>query len=154
LRRLVGIVAHESGLYANLTLRENLTFAARMSRMDDPRRAVDHWLDATGLAPHAEEVPTRLSRGMRQRLAVARALIHDPPILLLDEPFTSLDAAGAEWLLALLAGLRDRGRTICFVAHDDARIQRLAQRVLELRQGKVYDVTATHDERRCPARAA
>ncbi len=154
LRRLIGLVAHESGLYANLTLDENLAFAARMGRMDDPRRAVNHWLGATGLTPYADALPARLSRGMRQRLAIARALIHDPPILLLDEPFTSLDAAGAEWLSAPLANLRDRGRTICFVAHDEARIQRLAQRVLELRQGKVYDVTATHDERRRLARAA
>ena len=96
-----------------------------------------------GLAPHADALPARLSRGMRQRLAVARALIHDPPLLLLDEPFTSLDAAGAEWLLTLLTDLRDRGRTICFVTHEQEKIRCLAQRVLELREGKVYDVTAT-----------
>ena len=73
---------------------------------------------------------------MRQRLAVARALIHDPPLLLLDEPFTSLDAAGAEWLSTLLADLRDRGRTICFVTHEQEQIRRLAHRVLELRRAR------------------
>lgn len=151
-RRLIGLVAHESGLYPHLTLRENLAFAARMSRVDEPGRVVDDWLKTTGLGPYADALPTRLSRGMRQRLAVARALIHDPPILLLDEPFTGLDAAGAEWLLALLADLRGRGWTICFVAHDEEKIGRLAQRVLELHQGKIYDVTATRDER--PARRA
>ena len=155
LHRRIGMVAHESGLYSHLTLRENLLLAARMSGVDNPRRRADHWLDMTGLAPHADALPTRLSRGMRQRLAVARALIHDPPLLLLDEPFTSLDAAGAEWLCTLLADLRDRGRTICFVTHEQEKIRRLAHRVLELREGKVYDVTATPGRTSPPsARAA
>ena len=155
LRRWIGMVAHESGLYSHLTLRENLVFAARMGGIGSPRHRADRWLEMAGLAPHADVLPTRLSRGMRQRLAVARALIHDPPLLLLDEPFAGLDAAGAEWLLTLLADLRDRGHTICFVTHEQEKIRRLAQRVLELRGGKVYDVTATQDEhRRLQNRAA
>ena len=123
LRRRIGMVAHESGLYSHLTLRENLMFAARMGGIDDARRLADQWLDMAGLAPHANVLPTRLSRGMRQRLAVARALIHNPPLLLLDEPFTALDAAGAEWLLTLLADLHDRGHTICFVTHEQQKIR-------------------------------
>jgi heme ABC exporter ATP-binding subunit CcmA len=154
LRRWIAMVAHESGLYSHLTLRENLMFAARMSAMPMASRHADRWLDMAGLASHADVLPTRLSRGMRQRLAVARALIHEPAILLLDEPFTSLDAAGAEWLLTLLADLRDGGRAICFVAHDQKMIRRLAQRTLELRGGKVYDVTAAEGENRLVARAA
>ena len=124
LHRRIGMVAHESGLYSHLTLRENLVFAAQMSGIDDPRRCADQWLE-TGrhLAPHADVLPTRLSRGMRQRLAVARALIHNPPLLLFDEPFTGLDAAGAEWLLTLLADLHDRGHTICFVTHEQEKIR-------------------------------
>jgi heme exporter protein A len=143
LRRWIGMVAHESGLYSNLTLQENLAFAARMCRLDDPRRSVDRWLAWTGLAPHAAVLPTQLSRGMRQRLAIARALLHDPPLLLLDEPFTALDASGAEWLLTLFARLRDRNRTICFVTHQQEMIRRLATRVLELRDGNLRDATAT-----------
>jgi ABC-type multidrug transport system ATPase subunit len=145
LHRSIGMVAHESGLYAHLSLRENLLLAARLNGVDNSRRRADHWLDITGLSPHADALPTRLSRGMRQRLALARALIHDPPLLLLDEPFTCLDASGAEWLATLLIELRDRGRTICFVSHEQEEIRRLAHRVIELREGKVYDVTATHE---------
>jgi ABC-type multidrug transport system ATPase subunit len=154
LRRLIGIVAHESGLYSHLTLRENLVFAARMGGVSNIRNRVERWLDVAGLAPLADVVPTQLSRGMRQRLAVARALIHDPALLLLDEPFTSLDTEGAEWLVALLADLRDEGRTICFVTHEQEKIRRLAQRVLQLRDGKVYDVPMVEVEPHPAARAA
>ena len=148
LHRRIGLLAHENGLYSHLTLRENLVFAARMGGIGSPRHHADRWLDMAGLTPHADLLPTRLSRGMRQRLAVARALIHNPPLLLLDEPFTALDAAGAEWLLGLLIDLRDRGHTICFVTHEQEKIRRLAQRVVELREGKLYDITATEDEYR------
>jgi ABC-type multidrug transport system ATPase subunit len=154
LRRWVGMVAHESGLYSHLTLRENLVFAARMTGIGSPGQRADQWLELSRLAPHAHLLPTRLSRGMRQRLAIARALIHDPPLLLLDEPFASLDAAGTQWLLALLADLHDRGRTICFVTHEQEKVRHLARRVLELREGKVYDMTAAQGERRPLARAA
>jgi heme ABC exporter ATP-binding subunit CcmA len=139
-RRWIGLVGHETGLYAHLTLRENLAFAARMSGTDHPRRRSEQWLDATGLLPYAETLPARLSRGMRQRLAIARALIHDPPLLLFDEPFVHLDTPGTEWLMTLLTELRRRGRTLCFVTHQPKIVRRMATRVLELRAGKVCDV--------------
>jgi heme ABC exporter ATP-binding subunit CcmA len=154
LHHRIGLLAHDSGFYSHLTLRENLLFAARMGGIGGPRHHADRWLDMAGLTPHADVLPTRISRGMRQRLAVARALIHNPPLLLLDEPFTALDAAGAEWLLRLLIDLRDRGHTICFVTHEQEKIRRLAQRVVELRGGRVYDVAAADDERRFLKRAA
>jgi heme ABC exporter ATP-binding subunit CcmA len=154
LHRSIGMVTHETGLYAHLTLRENLLFAGRMSGLDAVPQLADQWLEATGLTPHANALPARLSRGMKQRLAVARALIHNPPLLLLDEPFTSLDAAGVEWLLVLLAGLHIQGRTICFVTHEQQKIDRLAQRVLELREGRIYEVAAMQGEPRAQRRAA
>ncbi len=92
------------------------------------------------LLPHADCLPARLSRGMRQRLDIARSLVHDPPLLLLDEPFTHLDAAGRQWLLGLLLELRARGHTLCFVTHEQEQLPLLATRVLELRGGKVFDV--------------
>ncbi len=154
LHRWIGMMGHQTGLYSHLTLRENLTLAARMTGVDDPKDRAEKWLDTIGLAPHASSPAAQLSRGMRQRAAVARALIHDPPLLLLDEPFTGLDVPSADWLLELLAERRDRGQTICFVTHDQNEIQRLAHRVLELHDGKVRDVTATHHENRRAHRAA
>ncbi len=141
LRRQIGMAPHEGGLYSHLTLRENLIFAARMGGIDGAPHLADRWLDMTGLTPRANVLPTKLSRGMRQRLTVARALIHEPPLLLLDEPFAALDAAGGEWLLALLADMHERGHTICLVTHERQKTHRLIQRVLELRDGHVYDMT-------------
>jgi heme ABC exporter ATP-binding subunit CcmA len=154
LHRRIGMVAHETGLYSHLTLRENLMFAAKMGGIDGASRLAERWLDTIGLTPHANALPMWLSRGMRQRLAVARALIHDPPLLLLDEPFTALDAAGVAWLLALLAELHERGHTICFVTHERQKIDRLAQRVLELRDGRVHDITTVQSDSFPQKRAA
>jgi heme exporter protein A len=136
-RRLIGMVAHESRLYPHLTLRENLVFAARMYDLPKSLQRADELLADIGLRPHADRMPTELSRGMRQRLVVARAVVHDPPILLLDEPFTGLDAEGTNWLLRLLMNHRARGKTLCFALHDEERMQALADRVLELRRGRV-----------------
>jgi heme exporter protein A len=140
-RRLLGLVAHDSLLYPYLTLYENLLFAARMCDVAEPRQRAEALLDGTGLRPHGHRLPAAVSRGMRQRVSIARALVHRPRILLLDEPFAGLDAEGVEWLVELLAGLGQAGRTVCFTAHDDAIIARLADRVLEVRSGRVYEVT-------------
>jgi len=136
-RRLIGMVAHENRLYPHLTLRENLVFAARMCDVARPHQRADALLEAMSLAAHAERLPPLLSKGMRQRLSLARALIHDPPILLLDEPFEGLDADAEMWLLSLLKGLRQEMRTLCFVLHDEAKTRLLADRVLQLEQGRV-----------------
>ena len=136
-RRLIGMVAHESRLYPHLTLRENLVFAARMYDVPNPMQRADEMLTDIGLRPHAERMPTELSRGMRQRLVVARAVIHDPPVLLLDEPFTGLDAEGTDWLMRLLVDYRARRKTLCFALHDEEKMQALADRILALRLGRV-----------------
>jgi heme ABC exporter ATP-binding subunit CcmA len=142
-RRLIGMVAHENRLYPHLTLRENLVFAARMCDVPRPRERADALLEAVSLAAHAERMPPVLSKGMRQRLSLARALIHEPPVLLLDEPFEGLDADAEAWLLGLLQGLRREGRTLCFVLHDEGKTRLLADRVLRLEQGRINHVAAT-----------
>jgi heme ABC exporter ATP-binding subunit CcmA len=141
-RRLLGMVAHESFLYPHLTVRENLVFAARMCGLPDPLGQADRWLDSVGLRPHAHRPSAQLSKGMRQRLAVVRALVHDPPILLLDEPFSALDAAGSQWLLGLLLELRGRGRTVCFTTHDPQKARLLSDRVFCLQSGGLLELAA------------
>jgi heme ABC exporter ATP-binding subunit CcmA len=139
-RRLIGMVAHENRLYPQLTLHENLVFAARMCDIAQPRQRADALLETVGLFAHRDRTPQTLSKGMRQRLSLARALIHDPPILLLDEPFDGLDAEAEGWLTGLLSELREQGRTLCFVLHDEAKTRQLAHRVLHLQQGRLRQV--------------
>jgi len=141
-RRLVGMVAHENRLYPQLTLRENLVFAARMCDVAHPRDRAESLLETVGLLPHGDRMPPLLSKGMRQRLSLARALIHNPPILLLDEPFEGLDADADYRLNGLLQELRQQHRTLCFVLHDEAKTRRLADRVLHLCQGRLRQVAA------------
>lgn len=138
-RRLVGMVSHQSHLYPHLTLRENLLFAARMSGVRDPIGRADRLLSGAGLRQAAACRPTEVSRGMRQRASVARALVHEPHIVLLDEPFTALDAEGTEWLVRLLEELQDCGRAICLASHDEHGIALLASRVLRLPSGRLCE---------------
>lgn len=136
-RRLLGMVAHENCLYPHLTSHENLVFAARMAGVSSPRTAADLLLQSSGLQTAAGRRCEQLSKGMRQRLAVLRAIVHGPKLLLLDEPFSNLDVEGAAWLLELLADLRRRGTTLCFTAHDERIVQRLADRVVVLSAGRL-----------------
>lgn len=136
-RRLMGMVTHESRLYPHLTLRENLMFAARMYGVSDPRREADRMLDCVSLLLHADRLPAQVSKGMRHRVAVARALLHSPRVLLLDEPFSSLDAEGCRWLAQTMSELRSAGRTICFATHDPSKAGQLADAAFELRSGRL-----------------
>ena len=144
-RRLVGVLGHESFLYSNLTLRENLIFAARMCDVSEPLRRVAGWLALARLQPYADRLTGQLSRGMRQRLAVLRALVHEPPILILDEPSSALDTEGSEWLLRLVGSLRDQGRAICFTTHEADLVRNLADRAFLLRSGRLHGWKAGQD---------
>jgi heme ABC exporter ATP-binding subunit CcmA len=134
-RSMVGFVSHQSLLYDDLTLEENLAFAARLHRVASPRRAAATVLASAGLAERTGDLPRNLSRGLLQRAAVARALLHSPRILLLDEPFTGLDTVGSEWLRAeLRSRLADR-LGIVMVTHQLPEIWDLAARVAVLMNG-------------------
>jgi ABC-type multidrug transport system ATPase subunit len=136
-RRLIGMVAHESHLYRHLTLCENLVLAARLQSLDEPAQRAARWLDAAGLKRFADRLPEEVSQGMRLRTSLARALLHDPPILLLDEPFSGLDPAGKEWLGQTLLERRIQGQTTCLVSHEHPTTDRLVSRTLELRAGRL-----------------
>ena len=127
-------------------MKENLVFAARMYRVNKPVFHVDVLLDSWGLT-EGDRLPTRLSQGMRQRYAIARALIHDPPVVLLDEPFVGLDQPGRHWLTHILHILRARDRAILFTSHELSLVQH-ADRVMELREGVIHERTASIDNGR------
>jgi heme exporter protein A len=129
----VGYLGHEPALYRSLTARENLRFAARLHGVDDDR--VEELLDAVGLARRGDDRIDEFSRGMRQRIAAARAVIHDPPLLLLDEPWSAVDP-GAVALLEPLVG-SGSARTRILVTHDVARGIAEADIVIGLLAGRV-----------------
>ena len=136
-RRPIGLVSHQSLLYDDLTLTENLSFAARLYGLARPRDAARQALADVALAGHADATPRQLSRGMLQRASIARALIHEPSLLLLDEPFTGLDAGAAERLRGLLATRASAGRALVIVTHQLAEAWDLASRVAVLAGGRL-----------------
>jgi heme ABC exporter ATP-binding subunit CcmA len=135
-RRAIGLLTHQSLLYDDLTLRENLVLAARLYELDQPRQVAEAALDATGLGERGSELPRRLSRGLLQRAALARAMLHSPSILLLDEPFTGLDAAAAERLRTDLRARLERGASIVVVTHQPAEVWDFSSRVAVLWEGR------------------
>ena len=135
-RRAIGFVSHQSLLYDDLSLAQNLTFTARLYALPRPAEAARAALESAGLASRADDSPRRLSRGLTQRAAIARALLHDPRVLLLDEPFTALDAAATERLRAELAGRLAAGLGMVVVTHRLGEVWGLATRVAVLAEGR------------------
>ncbi len=117
-RRGIGLLSHQSQLYDDLSARENLEFAARLYGVPDPGGAARVRLAAVGLSDRGSDPVRSLSRGMVQRVALARALLQRPRLLLLDEPFSGLDAQSSEQTLALLTAERSQGRALVLVTHD------------------------------------
>jgi heme exporter protein A len=136
-RRAVGFLSHRTFLYDDLTARENLVFYARLYGLPRPASVAEQWLRDVGLASRAEDPVRTFSRGMQQRLAIARALLHDPPLAVLDEPFTGLDPDGSALLSRLLSDRRRAGRSFLLVTHDLAQGLLLADRWLLLARGRV-----------------
>jgi heme exporter protein A len=140
-RGRIGLLGHEPLLYRELTPRENLRFHARLHNVDSTR--VDELLAAVALTDRAEEPLTSLSRGMAQRAANARATLHDPELLLLDEPYANLDPAAIELVAPLIGRARGRTRVIC--SHDPTGGLAEADLVLGLRAGRPSLLRASAD---------
>jgi heme exporter protein A len=137
-RRALGYVGHEPGLYLELDARSNLMLFASLYELDRPAERAAELLARVGLADASAEAPVRtFSRGMQQRLALARALLHAPSILLFDEPSSALDPAGADWLGEELRRERAAGRIVVLVTHDLEAAGNLADHVVILRRGRV-----------------
>jgi heme exporter protein A len=139
-RRAVGLLSHQSMLYGEVTLRENLELTATLYDLRDPRRQALAALAEQGLEDRVDSRPRQLSRGLLQRAALARALLHQPSLLLLDEPFTGLDTPASQRLDAQLRRLTATGTTLVIVTHHAAEAWEMATRVGVLRHGRwVYD---------------
>ncbi len=148
LRAQIGVLAHSSLVYGELTAVENLEFFARLYNLGDASERAQALLDDVGLNEKARTRPARTySRGMTQRLSLARALLHDPQILLLDEPFTGLDRQGAAALAKTLANVRDDKRIVLVVTHDLESLSGVTDHVVVLRRGKlVHEQMSESDE--------
>lgn len=136
-RAKVGYIGHASHLYPDLTARENLIFAAKLHGVSDPAGRATQSLAEEGLERAADRPIRAFSRGMAQRLAIARGLIHEPEIVLLDEPFTGLDRRSSERLGHRIGRLRQIRCTLVLVSHDVALAARLADAAIVLAGGSV-----------------
>ncbi|MDO8836261.1 MAG: ATP-binding cassette domain-containing protein [Vicinamibacterales bacterium] len=140
LRARLGLLGHDLYLYPELTARENLAFFARLYALADVPGAVDRALDHAFLSERADDLVSGYSRGMRQRLALERALLHTPRLLLLDEPFTGLDDASGQALVRRLAGLKASGTIVVLATHDLDLADGLLDRAVVLRDGRMLAI--------------
>ena len=153
-RRLVGFVGHQTMLYNDLTCRENLQFYARLYGLNSPQHRIGTTLDRVGLLNRADRRVRTLSHGMQKRLSVARAILHEPAILLMDEPESGLDAASVATLGALLQDWVESGKTVLLTTHNERIGLDWSNRVVALAAGRVAFDSPTNATTAAAIRAA
>jgi heme exporter protein A len=136
-RRSLGVLSHQPLLYADLSAEDNLLFFGRLYCLPHLGERITEVLDLVGLLARRKDLVRSFSRGMQQRLAIGRAVLHDPKILLLDEPYTGLDQDACEMLDSILREVATQGRTILMTSHDLARTAELASRFDVLSRGRI-----------------
>ena len=136
-RAQVGFISHQSMLYGPLTVRENVELAARLYGVAEPSAAATQALGEMRVLDRAESPVRSLSRGLQQRVSIARAMVHRPRVLLLDEPYTGLDALGAATLTAMLTRLRGDGATLVLVTHNITEGLDVATQAAVMHRGRV-----------------
>ncbi len=134
-RAQVGVLMDQSFLYGDLTARENLLYYASLFHLPNRVQTVDEWLARVHLHRDRNEMVRTFSKGMRQRLAIARCLLHNPKILLLDEPFDGLDIRHQELVADWIKDFKDDNRGVVFVSHDQTIVEKLATRSLFISRG-------------------
>lgn len=137
----IGVLSHQSLLYGDLTAEQNLRFFGRMYGVVYLDERIAKILDTVGLNARSRDLVRTFSRGMQQRLAIGRAVLHDPELLLLDEPYTGLDQDAASMLDTILQTVTAQGRTVVMTSHDLARISDLASRYDVLSRGVIVAST-------------
>lgn len=137
-RRLLGLV-FEGGLYERLSARENIRYFGRLHGLEGSRleERVEAVLAALAMTEYADRRTGKLSKGMRQKVVIARALVHDPPILLMDEPTAGLDITAARQVYAFIEQARRQGKTVVFSSHNMAEVERLCDRVAVMHRGRI-----------------
>ncbi len=146
-RSMIALLSTEPGVYGDLTAFENLQFAARMLGIGTDPLVLRRALDRVGLGREEHELARNMSSGMQRRLSIARLLLRQPQVLFLDEPYNSLDTAGAGLVNELIRETRDRGGTVVLVAHDIQRADGLPDRTLTMEDGVLIGDSAAvaHD---------
>jgi len=144
-RARVGLISHQSMLYAPLTAQENVEFSARLYGLPDPASVARDALASMGMLERAQLPVRTLSRGLQQRVSIARATVHDPTVVLLDEPYSGLDEGGASALTTLLHSLRARGATLVLVTHNLGEGLALASHAAIMRDGVFVSFEARED---------
>lgn len=139
LRRRIGFLSHRTLLYGDLTAEQNLAFYARLYALPDAPARIGELLERVGLTARRHDLVRTYSRGMQQRLAVARAVLHRPSLLLLDEPYTGLDPLAQESLTALLGELSTEGCTVLLTTHAPERVHLVGRRAVILDGGRLID---------------
>jgi heme exporter protein A len=142
-RKRLGFLGHESFLYPDLTPIENLTFYAKAYQLENQRPRIEAVLEQVGLQDWAKTPLRTFSRGMEQRLALARVLLHEPDLLLLDEPYTGLDRPAVELLQTILMQAKEARKTIVFTTHDFELGLALCSRAVILKHGQLVWQTTT-----------
>lgn len=142
-RRHIGLVSHQSLLYNDLTAAENLLFFAKLYQLENPQEQVMQALRGVGLFARQRDAVRTFSRGMVQRLTIARATLHEPDVLLLDEPYTGLDQDASYLLDELLQREVENGRTILMITHDLVHGLNVCHRIAILHQGKIVHEAAS-----------
>lgn len=138
-RRLLGLAPQQVALYGDLSARENLVFLARIHGVQDPVRRADELLDWVGLLPRARDRVETFSGGMQRRLNLASAIVHDPPLLLLDEPTVGVDPQSRGAILDLVRRLASEGRAVLYTTHHMSEAERICSRVAILDHGRVLE---------------
>jgi heme exporter protein A len=142
-RRMLGVVSHHPLLYGDLTADENLRFYAEMYSVPNQSARISEVLEQVGLIKRRKDLVRTFSRGMAQRLAIGRAILHDPQIMLLDEPHTGLDQDASAMLDSVLKTVAIQGRTVLMISHDLPHALALASKVAVLSRGKIVYQAAT-----------
>jgi ABC-type multidrug transport system ATPase subunit len=140
--RDIGYMAHPSLLYDEMSGMENLRYFARLYNIAGDARCLEV-IRAVGLDPELTRAVGQYSQGMRQRMSLARAILHDPKVLLLDEPFSNVDAQSAQAMVALLKGMRDAGKTVFVITHQTSLLEGVADEFVWMHAGQIVDRTAT-----------